>query len=65
MLLIRLRFPFYLATVKKGSVDLLCHALWNLFVIFLFKNSADLITENPMNGRVVLTETELNSSGEK
>lgn len=65
MLLIRLSFSYYLATVKQASVDFLCHALWNLFIIFLFKNSVDLIIENPMNGRVVLTEIELNSSGEK
>lgn len=37
-----------------------------LFIIFLFKNNADLSMESPMNGRVaVLTEMELNSPGEK
>lgn len=34
--------------------------------MFFFKNNAVLVTENPMNGRVVfLTWLELNMSGEK
>lgn len=65
MLLIKLSFSYYLAIVKEASVALLCHALWNLFIIFLFKINADLIMEDPMNGRVVLTEMELNLSREK